>query len=174
MVADIDGFLPDSAFLLDVPRHRLERCHPACRQRTGGGWFHHDAYTDQMIETVEKMGPYIVIAPGLALAHSRPSEAVLKTGLSWVRLSTPVKFGNKANDPVSLVIGLAGHDENEHITVMLRHRLGPDQSQEDRGARQGPHAGSHPRTSCINSRAAQPGPAAGERHTHTSITESNN
>ena len=43
---------------------------------------------------------------------------MLKTGLSWVRLSTPVKFGNKANDPVSLVIGLAGHDENEHITGM--------------------------------------------------------
>ena len=100
-----------------------------------------------MIETVEKMGPYIVIAPGLALAHSRPSEAVLKTGLSWVRLSTPVKFGNKANDPVSLVIGLAGHDEN---------------------------AGSHPRHPASIAGRRNPGRAAGERHTHTSITESNN
>ena len=80
-----------------------------------------DAYTDQMIETVEKMGPYIVIAPGLALAHppARPRPCS-KTGLSWVRLSTPVKFGNKANDPVSLVIGLAGHDENEHIDRDVR------------------------------------------------------
>ena len=33
-------------------------------------------------------------------------------------ICTPVKFGNTANDPVSLVIGLAGHDENEHIGVM--------------------------------------------------------
>jgi PTS system ascorbate-specific IIA component len=71
-----------------------------------------------MISTVEKMGPYIVISPGLALAHSRPSEAVLHTGLSWVRLSTPVEFGNKANDPVSLVIGLAGRNEEEHLQVM--------------------------------------------------------
>ena len=118
MVADIDGFLPDSAFLLDVPATDWKDAIRLAGKGLVAAGFTTDAYTDQMIETVEKMGPYIVIAPGLALAHSRPSEAVLKTGLSWVRLSTPVKFGNKANDPVSLVIGLAGHDENEHITVM--------------------------------------------------------
>lgn len=118
MVADIDGFLPDSAFLLDVPATDWKDAIRLAGKGLVAAGFTTDAYTDQMIETVEKMGPYIVIAPGLALAHSRPSEAVLKTGLSWVRLSTPVKFGNKANDPVSLVIGLAGHDENEHITMM--------------------------------------------------------
>ena len=106
-----------------------------------------------MIETVEKMGPYIVIAPGLALAHSRPSEAVLKTGLSWVRLSTPVKFGNKANDPVSLVIGLAGHDENEHITVMSAIASSLINPKKTAALAAKPSA-----TSCINSRAAQPGP----------------
>ncbi|MFO7690072.1 MAG: PTS sugar transporter subunit IIA, partial [Cryobacterium sp.] len=63
-------------------------------------------YTDEMIEAVEKHGPYIVIAPGIALAHSRPSPAVLTGGLSWVSLATPVEFGNAANDPVTLVIGL--------------------------------------------------------------------
>jgi PTS system ascorbate-specific IIA component len=31
------------------------------------------AYTDEMVATVEQLGPYIVIAPGIALAHSRPS-----------------------------------------------------------------------------------------------------
>ena len=44
------------------------------------------AYTDEMIATVESLGPYIVIAPGIALAHSRPSPAVLRTGLSLVLL----------------------------------------------------------------------------------------
>ena len=33
-----------------------------------------DEYTQEMIETVETLGPYIVIAPGFALAHSRPSR----------------------------------------------------------------------------------------------------
>ena len=77
-----------------------------------------DAYTDEMIDAVEKHGPYIVIAPGIALAHSRPSPAVLTGGLSWVSLATPVEFGNKANDPVNLVIGLAAVDHDAHLAVM--------------------------------------------------------
>jgi PTS system ascorbate-specific IIA component len=77
-----------------------------------------DVYTDEMIEAVEKHGPYIVIAPGIALAHSRPSPAVLTGGLSWVSLATPVAFGNAANDPVSLVIGLAAVDHDAHLQVM--------------------------------------------------------
>jgi PTS system ascorbate-specific IIA component len=77
-----------------------------------------DAYTDEMIGAVEKHGPYIVIAPGVALAHSRPSPAVLTGGLSWVSLATPVEFGNKANDPVTLVIGLAAKDHDAHLQVM--------------------------------------------------------
>lgn len=77
-----------------------------------------DAYTEAMISAVEELGPYIVIAPGLALAHARPSEAVLTTGLSWVALSETVEFGHEANDPVSLVIGLAATDHEGHLEVM--------------------------------------------------------
>ncbi|MCY7289082.1 MAG: PTS sugar transporter subunit IIA, partial [Cryobacterium sp.] len=76
------------------------------------------AYTDEMVAAVDKLGPYIVIAPGLAIAHSRPSAAVLRAGLSWVSLKVPVEFGNSANDPVSLVIGLAAPDHDGHIGIM--------------------------------------------------------
>ena len=75
-------------------------------------------YTDQMISAVEEHGPYIVIAPGIALAHGRPSEAVLHGGLSWVSLETPVEFGHPKNDPVALVIGLAAVDHTTHIGVL--------------------------------------------------------
>lgn len=75
-------------------------------------------YTDEMIAAVEKFGPYIVIAPGIALAHSRTSPAVLRTGLSWVGLDEPVAFGHEVNDPVSLVIGLAATDHDGHLEVM--------------------------------------------------------
>lgn len=77
-----------------------------------------DDYTDQMIAAVEEHGPYIVIAPGVALAHARPSEAVLKEGLSWVSLASPIEFGHKSNDPVSLVIGLAALDHTSHIEIL--------------------------------------------------------
>lgn len=77
-----------------------------------------DAYTAEMIAAVEKLGPYIVIAPGLAIAHSRPSPAVLRAGLSWVSLKKPVAFGHSTNDPVSLIIGLAAPDHDGHIGIM--------------------------------------------------------
>jgi PTS system ascorbate-specific IIA component len=75
-------------------------------------------YTNAMVEAFEELGPYMVIAPGIALAHARPSEAVLSTGLSIVTLSESVPFGNTANDPVSLVIGLCATDHDSHIELM--------------------------------------------------------
>ena len=75
-------------------------------------------YTESMIEAVLENGPYIVITPGIALAHGRPSEAVLEIGLSLVTLAEPVVFGNEANDPVRLVLGLCATDHNSHIDIM--------------------------------------------------------
>lgn len=72
------------------------------------------AYTEAMIRTVEEHGPYIVIAPGFALAHSRPDESVHRTGMSFVRLAEPIAFGNAANDPVKLVMALAAADSSAH------------------------------------------------------------
>ncbi|MGP1674005.1 MAG: PTS sugar transporter subunit IIA [Candidatus Limnocylindrales bacterium] len=76
------------------------------------------AYTDEMIATVEQLGPYIVIAPGIALAHSRPSPAVHRAAMSLVTLAEPVAFGHPQNDPVRLVVGLAAPDEEGHMTAL--------------------------------------------------------
>lgn len=75
-------------------------------------------YVDEMVQAVEDHGPYIVIAPGIALAHGRPSKLVLETGISLVTLAQPVAFGNEKNDPVRLVIGLAAFDHTAHLGMM--------------------------------------------------------
>lgn len=75
-------------------------------------------YTAEMITALEDLGPYIVIAPGFALAHSRPSPAVLRTAMSFVSLKRGVEFGSDLNDPVDLVIGLAATDQDSHLEVM--------------------------------------------------------
>ncbi|MGW8376599.1 PTS sugar transporter subunit IIA [Streptomyces sp. ODS28] len=75
-------------------------------------------YTAEMIRNVEENGPYIVVAPGFAFAHSRPTPAVLRTGMSWVRLAEPVEFGHESNDPVHLVVALAAQDASEHTAAM--------------------------------------------------------
>lgn len=75
-------------------------------------------YIDSMLEAIEKFGPYIVIAPGIALAHGKPGEAVIATGLSLLMIREPVEFKHSQNDPVQLVFGLAATDHESHIEVM--------------------------------------------------------
>jgi PTS system ascorbate-specific IIA component len=75
-------------------------------------------YTQSMIDSVHDKGPYIVIAPGFAFAHARPSDAVLRTGMSWLRLAEPVEFGHAKNDPVTLVVALAARDADAHQAAM--------------------------------------------------------
>ena len=77
-----------------------------------------EEYTRSMIANVEEKGPYIVVAPGFAFAHARPSEAVRRTAMSWLRLQTPVPFGSPKNDPVSLVVALAATDAKTHLSAM--------------------------------------------------------
>ncbi|WP_438855367.1 PTS sugar transporter subunit IIA [Agromyces sp. M3QZ16-3] len=72
-------------------------------------------YADRMIEVLEEFGAYIVIAPGLALAHARPGPDVRRSGLSVVTLADPVPFGHPHNDPVRVVLGLAVTNAEEHV-----------------------------------------------------------
>jgi PTS system ascorbate-specific IIA component len=66
-----------------------------------------EGYSDEMIRMIDEHGPYVVIAPGLALAHARPGPDVLADGLAVVTLKQPVPFGHPHNDPVRVVLGLA-------------------------------------------------------------------
>lgn len=76
------------------------------------------AYTDAMVDSVKDKGPYIVVAPGFAFAHARPSEAVRRPAMSWLRLEEPVEFGHAKNDPVDLVVALAATDASSHQQAM--------------------------------------------------------
>ena len=73
------------------------------------------AYTDRMIAVIREFGAYIVIAPGLALAHARPGADVLADGLCVVTLAEPVAFGHPHNDPVSVIVGLAVTGADNHL-----------------------------------------------------------
>ncbi len=75
-------------------------------------------YIESMLAAVEKFGPYIVIAPGIALAHGKPGDEVLATGLSLLMIREPIEFKHSENDPVQLVFGLAATDHDSHIEVM--------------------------------------------------------
>ncbi|MEU8682868.1 PTS sugar transporter subunit IIA [Streptomyces sp. NPDC048611] len=117
-MAALSDLLPVAAVRLDVPAADWREA-----VRTAGGLLVETGaatgtYTAEMIRNAEENGPYFVIAPGFALAHARPSPAVLRTGLSWVRLEAPVEFGHEAHDPVQLVVALAAADSGAHTAAM--------------------------------------------------------
>jgi mannitol/fructose-specific phosphotransferase system IIA component (Ntr-type) len=75
-------------------------------------------YIDAMVQAVRDMGPYMVLAPGISLAHARPDDGMIKVGMSIINLETPVEFGNEANDPVYLVISFGGVDHESHVEML--------------------------------------------------------
>lgn len=72
-------------------------------------------YTERMIAVIDEFGAYVVIAPGLALAHARPGPDVFAEGLSIITLAEPVAFGHPHNDPVRVVVGLAVRNAEDHL-----------------------------------------------------------
>lgn len=75
-------------------------------------------YIDAMIDTVKKMGPYIVIAPGIAMPHARPEAGAKRIRIGLLKLKNPVVFGNPEYDPVDIVIFLCAVDNSSHIRVL--------------------------------------------------------
>lgn len=75
-------------------------------------------YIDSMVEAFHAIGPYIVMAPGIAMPHARPSKDVLAPCVSMIRLKKPVCFHHPYNDPVQLVFALAGKENHSHIEVL--------------------------------------------------------
>ncbi|SFL44517.1 Phosphotransferase system mannitol/fructose-specific IIA domain (Ntr-type) [Gracilibacillus orientalis] len=73
-------------------------------------------YVSAMVETVHTLGPYIVIAPGVALPHARPEDGVLQQGISVYILRKPVSF---SSDKEAIVfIGLAAQNKVMHLNLM--------------------------------------------------------
>ena len=76
-------------------------------------------YLTAMVNVVLENGPYIVFAPGVALAHANPSCGVLEPGVSFLRLLDTVDFGHETNDPVKFIIAVAINDTSEYINSLF-------------------------------------------------------
>ena len=117
-MASLSDLIDPAAIALDGPASDWEEAIRSSGRLLEATGVAEPAYTQAMVDSVHENGPYIVVAPGFAFAHARPSEAVLRTGMSWVRLAAPVEFGHKSNDPVTLVVALAATDSSTHQEAM--------------------------------------------------------
>lgn len=75
-------------------------------------------YTKAMIAVYQELGPYMVISPGIALAHAKASEHVVSPGLSLLTLTDGVVFGVERFDPVRIVFGLTALAHDDHINLL--------------------------------------------------------
>lgn len=75
------------------------------------------SYVDAMIESVYKYGPYIVVAPDIAIAHARPNGHVHKVGISLLKLREPIDFGQESHF-ARLIFVLSAVDNHSHIEVL--------------------------------------------------------
>ncbi|CCC57776.1 PTS sugar transporter subunit IIA [Caloramator australicus] len=75
-------------------------------------------YEEAIINNFKSLGPYMVIAPGIVLAHARPENGVKKLSMSLITLKNPINFGSELNDPVKLIITLAAIDSKTHLEAL--------------------------------------------------------
>ncbi|MCK9907035.1 PTS sugar transporter subunit IIA, partial [Microbacteriaceae bacterium K1510] len=68
-----------------------------------------------MIHILRTLGPYVIIAPGVALPHARPEHGVISTGISVVRFAQPVAFAPGPESQVTVMICLAAIDSSSHL-----------------------------------------------------------
>ena len=64
------------------------------------------------------MGPYIILAPGLAMPHARPEDGVNRTAFALVTLTQPVVFEGE-DEPVDVLLALAGSDSDQHMQGLM-------------------------------------------------------
>ena len=75
-------------------------------------------YVEAIKKNHRELGAYMVIAPGIVLAHARPECGAVGMGLTVLTLSEPVIFGSEMNDPVRLAFTLATPDDSSHLHLL--------------------------------------------------------
>ena len=75
-------------------------------------------YVEAIFRSHEELGPYYVLAPGLAMPHARPEQGAKKNGLSLLHIKEGVSFDADENDPIFVVIMLCAVSGDEHIRMI--------------------------------------------------------
>ena len=75
-----------------------------------------EQYIYEMIEKIKELGMYMLIGEGIILPHADIGENVIKTGISYLQLKTPVLF---QNIEIKHIFALASCDKKEHIKGLL-------------------------------------------------------
>lgn len=76
-----------------------------------------EAYRQSIIDNIHEHGPYIIIAPDIAMPHStQGAEGIYKTGISFMKVEEEVSFleGDETKN-ARLFFTLAAKDPEQHM-----------------------------------------------------------
>ena len=73
---------------------------------------------NSIIENTEKLGPYYVLMPNVALAHTSPGFYNKKIGLSLVVFKNKVSFSKEQRHDVNLLFTLSALDGDSHMSIL--------------------------------------------------------
>lgn len=77
-------------------------------------------YAESIIKAVEELGPYMVFIPEVALAHASSHPDVLKDAMSMLILKEGIRFGDKGDDFVRIIIVLASISSESYMDKLIK------------------------------------------------------
>lgn len=77
-----------------------------------------DSYPAEVKQIIENQGPYMVIAPGVAIVHGRPDANSTGSALSILVCDSDLISGNKKNDPVRVVFAISATSNETHLQML--------------------------------------------------------
>jgi len=77
-----------------------------------------ESYVDSMIESVKEYGPYIVIAPNIAMPHARPEAGSNKVGFAVMLCEEPVSFSDAPEHKARVFVTLSCVNADTHLKML--------------------------------------------------------
>ena len=74
-------------------------------------------YINSIINRTYELGPYYILAPGLAMPHERPEMGVIKDGFSFVTLEKPVVFPD--GQEIDILLGFCATSSEVHTNESI-------------------------------------------------------
>lgn len=83
------------------------------------GGYVKSCYKEGIIENIEKLGPYIIIAEHIALPHARAEQGAIETQISITLFRNDIEFNGKEST-ARLFVTLAAKDNNSHLDALMQ------------------------------------------------------
>ena len=76
-------------------------------------------YVNSIIESVNKYGPYIVIAPNICIPHAQEGKGVNETAICFMRTEETIHFSDDPEQDARLFFVLASTNNEHHMNNLV-------------------------------------------------------